>query len=157
MLNVFLSLLKWKNGINVLNSSLHVLIYLQNKASICYPSYLLLILNLENYAVASTLLTFVGLFRKAHEENLKQIEAERKKAQKEAEKEASQDRTPVKSKDGNVGSPRSPFKWYLSWNLDTVISFSSADDLCQPCRSSGGSTVARCMTSLGTSHAHKTR
>ncbi|KAE8776633.1 formin-like protein 12 [Hordeum vulgare] len=60
--------------------------------------------------VASTLLTFVGLFRKAHEENLKQIEAERKKALKEAEKEASQDRTPVKSKDGNVGSPRSPFK-----------------------------------------------
>jgi hypothetical protein len=75
-----------------------------------YPSYLLLIPNLENYAVASTLLTFVGLFRKAHEENLKQIEAERKKALKEAEKEASQDRTPVKSKDGNVGSPRSPFK-----------------------------------------------
>ncbi|KAM0828268.1 hypothetical protein ACQ4PT_067651 [Festuca glaucescens] len=61
--------------------------------------------------VASTLLTFVGLFRKAHEENLKQIEAERKKAQKEAEKEASQDRTPVKSKDGFADrSPRSPFK-----------------------------------------------
>jgi formin 2 len=65
----------------------------------------------ENYAVASTLLTFVGLFRKAHEENLKQIEAERKKALKEAEKEASQDRTPVKSKDGFADrSPRSPFK-----------------------------------------------
>ncbi|KAM0843521.1 hypothetical protein ACQ4PT_057652 [Festuca glaucescens] len=61
--------------------------------------------------VASTLLTFVGLFRKAHEENLKQIEAERKKTQKEAEKEASQDRTPVKSKDGFADrSPRSPFK-----------------------------------------------
>lgn len=61
--------------------------------------------------VASTLLTFVGLFRKAHEENLKQIEAERKKALKEAEKEASQDRTPVKSKDGGADrSPRSPFK-----------------------------------------------
>ena len=53
----------------------------------------------------------MGLFRKAHEENLKQIEAERKKALKEAEKEASQDRTPVKSKDGLADrSPRSPFK-----------------------------------------------
>ncbi|KAL5224492.1 hypothetical protein ABZP36_011131 [Zizania latifolia] len=59
--------------------------------------------------VTSTLLNFVGLFRKAHEENLKQIEAEKKKAQKEAEKEANQDRTPVKSKDGLVErSPRSP-------------------------------------------------
>ncbi|KAG8093045.1 hypothetical protein GUJ93_ZPchr0012g22144 [Zizania palustris] len=55
--------------------------------------------------VTSTLLNFVGLFRKAHEENLKQIEAEKKKAQK----EANQDRTPVKSKDGLVDrSPRSP-------------------------------------------------
>ncbi|TVU49552.1 hypothetical protein EJB05_00865, partial [Eragrostis curvula] len=32
----------------------------------------------------------------AHEENLKQIEAGKKKAQKEAEKEANQDRTPCK-------------------------------------------------------------
>ncbi|KAL6623534.1 hypothetical protein ACP70R_033413 [Stipagrostis hirtigluma subsp. patula] len=63
--------------------------------------------------VASTFVTFVGLFRKAHDENLKQIEAEKKKAQKEAEKEANQDRTPVKSKDGIADrSPRSqsPFK-----------------------------------------------
>ncbi|EEE60614.1 hypothetical protein OsJ_14028 [Oryza sativa Japonica Group] len=61
--------------------------------------------------VTSTLLNFVGLFRKAHEENIKQIEADKKKAQKEAEKEANQDRTPVKSKDGLVDrSPRSPFK-----------------------------------------------
>ncbi|VAI13767.1 unnamed protein product [Triticum turgidum subsp. durum] len=58
--------------------------------------------------VASTLLTFVGLFRKAHEENLKQIEAQRKKALKEAEKEASQDRTPVKLKDGNFFLSRRP-------------------------------------------------
>ncbi|GJN35280.1 hypothetical protein PR202_gb24033 [Eleusine coracana subsp. coracana] len=59
--------------------------------------------------VASTLLTFVGLFRKAHDENLKQIEAEKKKAQKEAEKEANQDKTPVKSKNGFADrSPRSP-------------------------------------------------
>uniref|UniRef100_A0A0E0P6B4 Formin-like protein n=1 Tax=Oryza rufipogon TaxID=4529 RepID=A0A0E0P6B4_ORYRU len=42
--------------------------------------------------VTSTLLNFVGLFRKAHEENIKQIEADKKKAQKEAEKEANQDR-----------------------------------------------------------------
>jgi formin 2 len=51
----------------------------------------------------------VGLFRKAHDENLKQIEAEKKKAQKEAEKEANPDKTPVKSKNGNADkSPRSP-------------------------------------------------
>ncbi|CAL5090352.1 unnamed protein product [Urochloa decumbens] len=59
--------------------------------------------------VATTLLTFVGLFRKATDENFKQIEAEKKKAQKEAEKEANQDKTPVKSKNGNADkSPRSP-------------------------------------------------
>jgi hypothetical protein len=59
--------------------------------------------------VASTLLTFVGLFRKGHDENLKQIEAEKKKAQKDAEKEANQDKTPVKSKNGFVDrSPGSP-------------------------------------------------
>jgi hypothetical protein len=64
---------------------------------------------LKQNAVASTLLTFVGLFRKAHDENLKQIEAEKKKAQKDAEKEANQDKTPVKSKNGFVDiSPRSP-------------------------------------------------
>ena len=51
----------------------------------------------------------MGLFRKAHDENLKQIEAEKKKAQKEAEKEANQDKTPVKSKNGTEDkSPRSP-------------------------------------------------
>jgi hypothetical protein len=94
--------------------SSHFLIY---KIKQALDSNLISLLSLthtecfENYAVASTLLTFVGLFRKAHEENLKQIEAERKKALKEAEKEASQDRTPVKSKDGFAErSPRSPFK-----------------------------------------------
>ncbi|KAL6847320.1 hypothetical protein ACP4OV_023173 [Aristida adscensionis] len=63
--------------------------------------------------VASTFVTFVGLFRKAHDENLKKIEVDKKKAQKEAEKEANQDRTPGKSKDGpSDKSPRSqsPFK-----------------------------------------------
>uniref|UniRef100_A0A0E0KNC9 Formin-like protein n=1 Tax=Oryza punctata TaxID=4537 RepID=A0A0E0KNC9_ORYPU len=44
-------------------------------------------------------------FEQAHEENIKQIEADKKKAQKEAEKEANQDRTPVKSKDGIVLNP----------------------------------------------------
>ncbi|XP_040937497.1 formin-like protein 20, partial [Gossypium hirsutum] len=37
--------------------------------------------------VTSTLLNFVRLFRKAHEENVKEAEAEQKKAEKEAETE----------------------------------------------------------------------
>ncbi|KAF8776703.1 hypothetical protein HU200_003432 [Digitaria exilis] len=65
--------------------------------------------HLKNTAVATTLLTFVGLFRKATDENIKQIEAEKKKAQKEAEKETNQEKTPVKSKNGNGDkSPKSP-------------------------------------------------
>jgi len=36
-------------------------------------------------AVTATLLNFVRLFRKAHEENCKQVELEKKKADKEAE------------------------------------------------------------------------
>lgn len=39
------------------------------------------------YAVNSTLLDFVRLFRKAHAENCKKEEAEKKKAQKEIEME----------------------------------------------------------------------
>lgn len=38
-------------------------------------------------AVTATLSNFVKLFRKAHEENVKQAELEKKKAQKEAEME----------------------------------------------------------------------
>lgn len=38
-------------------------------------------------AVTSTLSNFVVLFRKSHEENLKQAELEKKKAEKEAEME----------------------------------------------------------------------
>lgn len=38
-------------------------------------------------AVTATLLNFVRLFRKAHEENLKQAEQDKKKVQKEAEME----------------------------------------------------------------------
>jgi hypothetical protein len=40
-------------------------------------------------AVISTLLTFVTTFRKAHEENLKQTELEKKRAEKEAVAEKS--------------------------------------------------------------------
>lgn len=39
------------------------------------------------FSVISTLLTFVRMFNQAHEENLVQIEVEKKKAQKEAEQE----------------------------------------------------------------------
>lgn len=39
------------------------------------------------FAVTQTLLNFVRLFRKAHEENFKQAELEKKKAQKEVEME----------------------------------------------------------------------
>ena len=38
-------------------------------------------------AVTATLLNFVRLFRKAHEENCKQVELEKKKTEKEAEME----------------------------------------------------------------------
>jgi hypothetical protein len=82
---------------------------LQTKHTSVILQSLLVLTNFKTFAVATTLLTFVGLFRKAHDENLKQIEAEKKKAQKEAEKEATQDKTPVKSKNGNADkSPRSP-------------------------------------------------
>lgn len=47
------------------------------------PSYLLVHFD----AVTVTLLNFIRLFRKAHEENCKQAELERKKAQKEVEME----------------------------------------------------------------------
>lgn len=39
------------------------------------------------FSVVSTLCSFVKMFNKAHEENCQQIEAEKKKAKKEAEKE----------------------------------------------------------------------
>lgn len=41
-------------------------------------------------AAVSTLLNFVRMFKKAHEENCKQLEFERKKALKEAEIEKAQ-------------------------------------------------------------------
>lgn len=46
--------------------------------------------------VVSTLLNFVRMFARAHDENLKQIELEKKKAQKEAENENMQASTPKK-------------------------------------------------------------
>jgi hypothetical protein len=55
---------------------------------ICYFYVVMVKLNatLIN-AVTATLLNFVRLFRKAHEENCKQVELEKKKAEKEAEME----------------------------------------------------------------------
>ena len=54
---------------------------------ICLLSHLTFfsLLNFCSLPVVSTLFNFVRLFAQAHEENLKQIELERKKAQKEAE------------------------------------------------------------------------
>lgn len=52
---------------------------------ICFPPVLCICLTI--CTVTATLLNFVRLFRKAHEENLKQAELERKKVQKEAEME----------------------------------------------------------------------
>lgn len=46
--------------------------------------------------VAQTLLNFTRLFRKAHDENIKQAELDRKKAEKEAETEKSKTATPSK-------------------------------------------------------------
>lgn len=46
-------------------------------------AYLFICINY--YTVTVTLLNFVKLFRKAHEENCKQAEMEKKKAEKEAE------------------------------------------------------------------------
>ena len=39
------------------------------------------------FTVTATLLNFIRLFRKAHDENIKQAEADKKKAEKEAEME----------------------------------------------------------------------
>lgn len=57
----------------------------------------------QNFAVVSTLLNFVRIFRKAHDENRKQAELEKKKAQKEAETE--------KSKEANIAKNVS--RWHL--------------------------------------------
>lgn len=51
------------------------------------PTYLLCVFCFILCAVTATLLNFVRLFRKAHEENLKQAELDKKKVQKEAETE----------------------------------------------------------------------
>lgn len=57
----------------------------------------------QNFAVVSTLLNFVRIFRKAHDENCKQAELEKKKALKEAEAE--------KSKEANIAKNVS--RWHL--------------------------------------------
>jgi len=57
--------------------------------------------------VVSTLLNFVTMFRRAHEENIKQAELERKKAEKEAEKERMK-LSPLRIDAGE--EPSSPFR-----------------------------------------------
>lgn len=52
-------------------------------------------------AVISTLLNFVLMFRRAHQENCKQAELEKKKAEKEREMEKSKASTPSSK---NVGA-----------------------------------------------------
>jgi hypothetical protein len=56
---------------------------------IVYDNTSFLLSDGYHLAVISTLLTFVTTFRKAHEENLKQAELEKKKAEKEAVAEKS--------------------------------------------------------------------
>lgn len=51
---------------------------------VLYSTFQILDQCLIMYAVTATLLNFVRMFRKAHEENCKQAELEKKKAQKEA-------------------------------------------------------------------------
>ncbi|XP_068651677.1 formin-like protein 18 [Aristolochia californica] len=55
--------------------------------------------------VVSTLLNFVRMFNRAHEENRKQLELEKKKAQKEAENEKMKVATPKKSSEQASNSP----------------------------------------------------
>lgn len=54
------------------------------------------------HAVTATLLNFVRLFRKAHEENLKQAELDRKKKEKEAAEEQAQAKAKNVTKDKSV-------------------------------------------------------
>jgi len=56
-------------------------------------------------AVISTLLTFVTTFRKAHEENLKQAELEKKKAEKDAEAEKAKSAQLTSKNDSKPSNP----------------------------------------------------
>lgn len=57
-------------------------------------------------AVVSTLLNFVKMFARAHDENCKQLELEKKKAQKEAESEKMKiSSTPKKELENLLQSP----------------------------------------------------
>lgn len=51
-----------------------------------YP-YKIPVIFILHFAVVSTLLNFVKMFARAHEENCKQLELEKKKARKEVEQE----------------------------------------------------------------------
>jgi len=63
--------------------------------------------------VISTLLTFVTTFRKAHEENLKQAELEKKKAEKEAEAEKAKNAQLTGKNDSKPSNPRRQAKQTL--------------------------------------------
>lgn len=56
-------------------------------------------------AVVSTLLNFVKMFKHAHEENNRQVDLEKKKAQREAENEKVKVSTPKKESELSFGSP----------------------------------------------------
>lgn len=62
-------------------------------------------------AVISTLLNFVLMFRRAHQENCKQAELEKKKAEKEREMEKSKASTPSSK---NVGA------WPFAFEIPVV-------------------------------------
>ena len=57
------------------------------------------------FAVVSTLLNFVRMFVRAHEENCKQLEFEKKKAEKEAENEKMKLGTPKKDSQHFLRAP----------------------------------------------------
>ncbi|SPT17112.1 unnamed protein product [Triticum aestivum] len=69
--------------------------------------------------VMSTLLTFVTMFRKAHEENIKQAELEKKKAQKEAEAEKSKNAQLASKNDSKASNPSRQAKQTLEKTRST--------------------------------------
>lgn len=66
----------------------------------CVPYSTMLTCYKPRIAVIATLLNFVRLFRRAHEENCKEAELEKKKAEKEAEAEKSGSPMKRNSKEG---------------------------------------------------------
>uniref|UniRef100_M8C2Z3 Formin-like protein n=1 Tax=Aegilops tauschii TaxID=37682 RepID=M8C2Z3_AEGTA len=72
--------------------------------------------------VMSTLLTFVTMFRKAHEENIKQAELEKKKAQKEAEAEKSKNAQLASKNIYSVSSAHLFMFFYVLIGLESIES-----------------------------------